>query len=321
MTDGATTPRQESWLRRTIKLLVAAIAVGLLAVAVWGQRDGFERGLQRLGWGDLLLAALFAVGAVLASGLSWRASMASVLGGRRIPLLASAKVFLVSQIGKYIPGSVWPVLVQIEMTRRYGISKTQNAAGMLVTMLVGAVSSACVAIASMTLFNRDALHTYWFVLLAVPFGLALLNPSILVRVVRVAGRLLRRDVTIERPAAPRLLAAAGWCTLSWLLFGVHAWIIARDVSGGPVPYGQAVGAFALAWLVGFLVVISPAGVGAREGVLVVAFSGSLTTAEGLVFAVVSRVLLTLVDAGGALVGVLLQQADRRAERTGPRAEA
>lgn len=308
VSEAVAVPRSESSVRRIVKIAVGVVAVTLLAVAVWSQRQEFAESLRRLGWRDLALATLAAAGAVAATGMSWRASMASVAQEHVLPLRESGHVFFVSQIGKYIPGSVWPMLMQIELTRKHGISRTTNAAGMLVTMLVGLVTSAVVGIGSLALVNRDALQTYWPALLALPAALILLQPKVLAAVVRRLGKLLRRDVRIDPPSARFLMIAAAWSFVAWLLFGIHAWIIASDIaSGDGASLGQAAGAFALAWLVGFLVIVSPAGVGAREGVLVVAFSGTLTTAEGLAFAVLSRVLLTVVDGLAALTGLLLKR--------------
>ncbi|GAA1963172.1 lysylphosphatidylglycerol synthase transmembrane domain-containing protein [Nocardioides panacihumi] len=307
MTETVPTARKDSTARRVVKYGVALIAVGLLAVTIWSQRESFAESLRRLGWRDLVLAAAAAAAALAASGLSWRASMIAVAPHHKLPLRESARVFFLSQIGKYVPGSVFPMLMQIELTRRHGISRTANAAGMLVAMLVGLVTSGLVGVGALTLVNREAVQTYWFVLIVLPIGVILLKPTILARFVTLLAKLLRRDVRLDPPEARHLLIAATWSLTSWLLFGLQAWIIAKDIaSGGDVTYLQATGAFALAWLVGFLVVISPAGVGAREGVLVVAFSGSLTTAEGLAFAVVSRLVLTAVDGLAALLGAALR---------------
>jgi len=56
-----------------------------------------------------------------------------------------------------------------------------------------------------------------------------------------------------------------------------------------------VGAFALAWVVGFLVVIAPAGAGPREAALVLALAPVMDAPDALVLALVSRVLMMAGD--------------------------
>ena len=95
---------------------------------------------------------------------------------------------------------------------------------------------------------------------------------------------------------------------SWVAVGLQVFVLSRAV-GVDWPTGSAlalaVGGYALAWLVGFLVVLAPAGAGARE--LVLGAVVALATGSGAAAVVVlgSRVLLTVADlvlALGALAG-------------------
>ena len=67
---------------------------------------------------------------------------------------------------------------------------------------------------------------------------------------------------------------------------------------------QCIGGYALAWVVGFLIVVAPAGAGVRELVLAACLVG--TVDEGAVVAIVliSRLLLTGVDLSLAGVGAI-----------------
>jgi uncharacterized membrane protein YbhN (UPF0104 family) len=92
----------------------------------------------------------------------------------------------------------------------------------------------------------------------------------------------------------------------WLLLGVQAWLLLRELTPDPdATYLLATGAFALAWLVGFLVVIAPAGAGAREAALVVLLGSVATGPQALSLALVSRFLMTAADAIGFGVGVAI----------------
>jgi len=85
-----------------------------------------------------------------------------------------------------------------------------------------------------------------------------------------------------------------WSVAWWVLIGLHGWVIARDLSAGAPPV-TVVGAFALAWVVGLVVVVAPAGVGAREGALVLLLAGTMGTGDALVLALLSRAVLVVVD--------------------------
>jgi uncharacterized membrane protein YbhN (UPF0104 family) len=76
-----------------------------------------------------------------------------------------------------------------------------------------------------------------------------------------------------------------------------------------------VAAYAAAYAAGFLALLTPAGLGIREGVLVVALAPVLPAGPALVVALVSRLWMMLVEAAGAAIAHLV--ARRRASRTGP----
>jgi len=60
-------------------------------------------------------------------------------------------------------------------------------------------------------------------------------------------------------------------------------------------FALAAGGYALAWTIGFLVVVVPAGVGVREAVLALALAGQLGPGSVVVTVLLSRVLLTAAD--------------------------
>jgi len=83
-------------------------------------------------------AALAAVlGGIVATFLCWREVLAD-LGGR-LPLAAGARVFFLGQLGKYLPGSVWPVMAQMELGRDYQVPEraSGSAVGVFLLVLVG----------------------------------------------------------------------------------------------------------------------------------------------------------------------------------------
>ena len=66
-----------------------------------------------------------------------------------------------------------------------------------------------------------------------------------------------------------------------------------------------IGGYGLAWAVGFIVIIAPAGAGAREVALAAVLAAVLDVSGAVVVVVLlSRVLFTLVDLGAAGLGLL-----------------
>jgi uncharacterized membrane protein YbhN (UPF0104 family) len=106
-----------------------------------------------------------------------------------------------------------------------------------------------------------------------------------------------RAPVLERPPSwPGILEAAAFSVSSWLLYGLALSILAIGAGGDPSKtLALALPAVALAMTIGFLVVVSPSGIGVREAVLVAALTPVLDPASALGVALVLRVVFTLAD--------------------------
>lgn len=296
--------------------LIAAVA--LLGWALYGSWDDVVVAMRDVGWKAFVGATACAMLALAFNTMSWRAIMASV--GLNAPLADTASVFLVSQAGKYVPGAVWPVLAQAEFAREHGISRARALTGSLVAMIIGVAMAGAVGAIGIAIAAPGSLADYWWAI-AVAVGLVvILVPSVLRRVVALVMRVTRRGDEAVEIGGRAIGSSAAWSLLNWLALGAQTWLLlgplAPETASG---FALATGAFALSWLVGFLVVIAPAGIGAREAALVATLSTVATGPQALAVAVLSRFAMSLADAAGLLVGLGLRA--RRARSAPPSANA
>jgi len=291
-------------MKNLLRWVFLAVAVGLLAWAVIVEWDDVTAALRDLTWGTILLAGLAATVALGVNALSWREVMVSV--GLEASVPSALRVFLLSQVGKYVPGSVWPVLAQAEFARDHGVSRARAVTGSIVAMVVGVVTAAIVGLVGAAVTVPDAVATYWWIIPVALALVAVLFPPVLRRVVALAFRVTKRTEEPAHVSGRALAGSAAWSVLMWLLLGLQAWLLLREIAPGPKStYILATGAFALAWLVGFLVVIAPAGAGAREAALVFLLQSAATGPQALSVALVSRFLMTAADAIGFAAGVAI----------------
>jgi len=281
-------------LRRAVRLGFLLVALGFGVWAVAGRWAAVADGLGRLSWG-LLAGSLVAVLAALGAGmLMWRALLADL--GSPLPVVDAAKVFFVGQLGKYIPGSLWPVLAQMEMGRDLGVPRPRSAAAFFLTYPVYLATGLLVAAATLPVFAGDSVARYAWLAALLPLLVAGLHPRVVNAVLGLGLRLIRRP-PLERPLSRRgVLASAGWALAGWLAYGVHlallVWGLGAD---GPKAAVLSLGAFALAWCLGFLVVIAPAGAGVREVAMIAALAPVLDQGSAIAVALVSRLVVSIGD--------------------------
>jgi uncharacterized membrane protein YbhN (UPF0104 family) len=284
--------RSRRW--RWVKPTLLVVMIGFAVAAVLRNRHELGHALRLLH--PLAVAGSIPV-AFAATGVAlfvWRTLLADL--GAPLPVPAAARVFYSSQLGKYVPGSVWSVLAQVELAREYHVPRRCSLAVGILTLPVAICVGLPISALCLPFAAPDAARRYWWAVLFVPLLIGVLHPAVLGRLLNVAMRVLRREPLPQAPSWGGLLRAAGWQALVWILLGVHAWLLLVGI-GAPVGRSLplAVGGYALAYSLGLLAVPVPAGAGVRDVALTVTFASVVAGPAALVVALVSRTILTLVD--------------------------
>lgn len=299
-----TTPTQSQrrpWLARTLVItrwVLIAVVIGFATwyfVRMWpevgpaiAEMNGWLVGLSFL---VLLIGLTLNVAAwvTLLQGL-----------GHPVPFVRSAQIMLVGQLGKYVPGSAWAYLLQMELGRQHGIARARVLVASLYAAGVGVVASLVLGAVALPGLAEASPYLLWLFAL-LPIGLAALHPSVMTFFANLVLKLFRRAPLDHRVRFGTTLGALAWSLGSYILYGVHAWLL--------IPVGSPIMAsllFAAALGLGFTVslfaFLLPSGVGVREAVIIGMTGALLSAAEGSAVALVSRAMFTLGDllmAGGA----------------------
>ena len=300
----AGTPRRTSWRRA---LVSALLLVAMVVAFGWALSGRWSETVDRLGDQDplVLLGSLaLAVAGTWMSFELWRGTLAAL--GSPVARRPAARLFFPAQLGKYLPGSVWPVVVQMRMGRDLGIPRQRTALAFLLTLGLSVLVGGLVGLVALPAVLRAEGRGVLLGLLALPVLMALLVPAVLNSLLGRGLRLIRRPGLETRLGGRDIARAVVWTLAFWVVYGGHVWLLAVGLGadpGGALPV--AIGGFAIAFSLGPLLVVLPAGVGVREAVLVLLLAGLLTTPEATAVALTSRGVLMLTDGLLALGGGLL----------------
>jgi uncharacterized membrane protein YbhN (UPF0104 family) len=275
-----------------VAFIVAAVA--LAGVAVYHDRVDVSRAWHRIGPGGFALSLLLGLLGMGATYPTWREVLLGL--GVDLPLLPGSRVFFVSQIGKYIPGSVWPVLMQMDAGRRRGASRRTMLAANLLAIAVNCSVGLTVACVVLAVDDPDALARYWWALALVPVLLAMLHPRALTGILDRVLALVHRPPLHERLRPGSTVRSAAWSVTSWVLLGLQLGVLTAAVDhGGASTYLLCIGAMALAVPAGVLFIPAPAGAGIRDVVLVLVLRPRLGSGEALAVVVAARAVLIVCD--------------------------
>jgi uncharacterized membrane protein YbhN (UPF0104 family) len=285
--------RRSRWPTVAVLAVVAGFFVATL-VARWNDVISLK---WRLEPGLFVLATvLLALSYGLVAGL-WGLALRRA-GGTR--LAAGARIWFLSNLARYVPGNVWSYVGAVELARRVGVARPTTLAVMALTQVlsvgVAVAAGLPVLLAERARLGRPAL-----------LGAAVVAAGAALAVVfrrRLLGLARRRlpgfDPAGLTPSAGTVaLLVAGYAAY-WAVTGLaFAALVAslHPLAASDVPL--VVAAYAAAYAAGFLALLTPAGLGVREGVLVVALAPVLPAGPALVVALLSRVWMMLVELAGA----------------------
>jgi uncharacterized membrane protein YbhN (UPF0104 family) len=159
------------------------------------------------------------------------------------------------------------------------------------------------------------------VLAIAPLAAACLYPPVNKFCLDLVLKAARRPPLEKAVSAGGMARALGWTTLGWLCYGAHAWFLISVFAGqGRDVFALSLGAYALAWAVGFLIVFFPGGIGPREIALIAVLAPVMPSASALVVALASRVVMTVGDLAWAGTGLMIGRAQGPAKRQPARRE-
>ncbi len=297
---------------RWARPIAAAAALVLAVVVLARQWPGVSESLALVGWGPPLVALVVSVLAVGASFAAWRRTLAAL--GSATPARQGWLVFTWSQLGKYLPGSIWPAVAQMELGRDLHVPRSRSAAAYALNVLITLSLGAALGLVSLPTVVADLPVSPWLLAPVVALAVAL-HPRLLNPVVDWALKVLRRP-GLDRPIRTRDVGVIGlWSLVAWFGYGIGVYVLALPlVDGSGLSPLFVVCGYALAWVCGFLVVFAPAGLGVREAVLVAVLTPALSVDEALTVALLSRAAVTAADVLAALAAMAANPGALRAVR-------
>lgn len=271
--------------------MFVVVAVGVAAWALRGDLPDVLAAAGRIAWWRMLLAFACIVAGLLATAEVWKYCLSAL--GSKVSSGAARQIFFPAQVGKYLPGSIWPFLAQMRFARERGVPGGLALLAGSVFLVVHAVTSVLVG-ALLLISQPDLVSRFGWAGVFIPLAFVLLHP----KVINLLARKLAGRSGVEPPVLRwrDLVAPLAWMMPAWVAYGLAGYLLAAPFTDS---VGQLMvvctGAFALGWIVGLVVFIAPAGVGAREAVLILALTPLLGVAAATTVSLILRVGHTLAD--------------------------
>ena len=280
----------------SIGLIIGLAGMAFLLRTMWTHRDEMKDSFSQLTWSSLVGAVFFAFMSM--SYLGWMWGRLLLRRGYKVPRAQLVSWYYTGQLGKYVPGGVWAVVGRAEMAVRGGVPRADAYSVTGLSMFTTYSAAAlCAALGSLLSWERPIIGAA--LLLALVIGISVYAIAPLRQ--RLMGLLRKVTSGTNELTAPKDMFALTIVQVpAWIMISLSTTITAHAF-GAEVGILHMFFVSSLSWLIGFLVIGAPGGLGVRESIFTGLLSASVGTSTALSLAVASRMIFVSVDFLGALI--------------------
>lgn len=266
-------------------------------------------------WGYMILSVIVGIGTFFVLSTVWLRIIAGF--GHKLSMTKAFRIFYLSNLGRYIPGKIWQLFGILYLTQKEGIPPERAVASFIFSQMIGIPASLLVFVLAAQiepklLVDQVAIlgdkSAYLITAAMVAVSLAIvLWPQKVFAIANVILRKLKRPqavFTLDKKVA--LTIFVGY-SVSWIMYGTAFWLFTRAVTDGAgCSLVAAVGAFIVAYQIGYLALFAPGGFGPRElilGVMLAPFLGPIAPAV----AIGARLWAIVIEGLAALLALAVKK--------------
>lgn len=257
----------------------------------------------------LVGATLVLLAAYALSGLIW-GGVVTGSGGPRLPAGDAVGIFMIANMGRYVPGKVWSIAGMAALAKGKGVPVAVSATSAVIMQGVGLLAAGAIGLGALA--GGPAPLPRWGLVGAGVAASLLLLVLVVPSVFRAAVALWFRIVRTTPPANLTRALVLRWLlqvAAAWVAMGASFWIFGASLGMELSPF-HAGSAFAAAYVAGYLMLFAPAGVGVREGFLVAILAPALGSGPATVLAIAARLWMTAAEVIPAAILWALHQRSR-----------
>lgn len=295
-------PSKMAYLKKALTVILFGLLVFYFTKEFSKNFDAIKHAKIELKALPLFAAFATTIAAYLVLTLAWRDSFRD-LTQKSLTIFDSIAILNIPALGKYIPGKVWSYTFQMYWLNKHGFAKT----AVLYNNLLNVAMSLGVAMwlgCLYFLIQKDAMLSLpqvvlgYFLLLCANVIFIWQEHRILSVTIDFLNKFLNNKIVIFKTAKMTLIKLQFYYMLIYLLFGVSLWLIVWGIglSHDIFLIYIFIVSYALGDAIGFLSLLSPGGLGVREGVMYNVLKTAFTSEFALILPIISRVTCMLSEA-------------------------
>ena len=297
-------------IMKTVKQILSYIIVlGVFAYLIIEINNNWSS-LSQIPWKEnWIFLVLHMIGLFVMQGLmclAWK----NILAGHGVEFDTPSLMysFYVPNLGKYLPGKVLFLAGRVELTHRLGGSRTIGLSVFIHEVILVSLAAAVFApLCFSSLLNLSQLMVViaTLVILLVLYVFTL-KPDFFVT---LFNQLLERlgkaslESRLQSSLARKILLIY---LINWFAYGASCALLVISVNDiGWDHFMMITAAFVVSWLIGFLSILTPGGLGVREVIIVLILGTIMDTSAAMLMAVIARLTWTIAELGVSTIALMM----------------
>ena len=278
--------------RLVLKIIISLVIVGFLIQRLIQSYSQISQYTFSINYSSLILALIFGIIGFSMFGMGW--IFAIRICGYTLGLNKGMITWFKSQMIKYLPGTIWMFLSRVYDCKKFGIEKKTAILSIYLECALLGLSAVIISI----LMNYKIVGGYIHPGILIPIFIAsllLVHPTILNKILSIFKK---QNLKINDYSFSKLLGLLLFYAASWLPICAGFVFLANSIT--PIPaasYAYVAGTFVLAWVVGFIAIFSPGGIGVREGLISLILAQILPEPIAIIIAFGSRIWWIAIETG------------------------
>ncbi len=284
--------------KRPISISVFIIALFFIYVAVRKSITEIRFSTLTFDWRYLVLASVLSLPITAAASWLWYRILLFL--NETPPFICIWRANMYANIMRYVPGRIWNYLGKIHWVSKNGISEKKVLLSSFLDLLFLLIGSSLTALYSIKLFLSPKLIFLLYV--GIVLILICIHPGIIQAVInRVGRRWVPAGFTLKFSYTQMLLLTLAY-TILWISMGIQLYLIIRSFYPLDIRYLPLLTSInSGAWLIGYISIIAPSGIGVREGTFVLIFKNIAPVSIAVLCALANRLFILVNDLAIALL--------------------
>ncbi|MBD3233965.1 MAG: hypothetical protein GF315_09615 [candidate division Zixibacteria bacterium] len=212
-----------------------------------------------------------------------------------LPFSKSYRIWVLSSLGKYVPGKIWAVAGMIYMVEKEGVPRSAAIVSSLFYQYLNIVAGFIFVAFGAFIYFEQWLRPEFF-LIGIPIILLSIYPPFASRLIGIALGLLKIKGEFSSIKYRKSMLILLGHLVSWLLYGIAFFIFVNSILDFPTSqFIPLTAVFAGSYIIGFLSFFVPGGLGVREGVMSGSLGLLLPSSIAVTVSLFSRLWLSIAE--------------------------